>query len=143
MQQIFKYPLYPIDSQTVDLPVGFIPLCVQSQNGEPHLWLLVDAKRPVTTVKLRTYGTGHPIEEAEKLQYLGTYQMHDGALVFHVFIEHSNTQAGDGGRRAAMVKLSRALGHPGVVWATEGQDADAALIELAADRIIEGGTNGN
>lgn len=41
----------------------------------------------------------------------------------------------DGGMRAAMVKLSRALGHPMQVDAAEGQCIEAALIELAAQRI--------
>lgn len=37
--------------------------------------------------------------------------------------------------RAAMVKLSRALGHPGTVEAADGQSVEAALIELAATRL--------
>lgn len=39
------------------------------------------------------------------------------------------------GMRMALVKLSKALGHPPQVLARDGQCAEAALIELAAERL--------
>lgn len=42
---------------------------------------------------------------------------------------------GDGGMAQAMLRLSRALGHPATVQADDGQCVDAALIELAAQRL--------
>jgi len=44
-------------------------------------------------------------------------------------------QQGEDGMRAAMVKLSRALGHPNPVEAGPTQCVDAALIEMAAERL--------
>lgn len=47
----------------------------------------------------------------------------------------------DGGMRAAMIKLSRALGHPKEVEAGATQCIEAALIELAVERLTPGGSS--
>lgn len=85
MKRIFKYPLQTIDAQTVHLPRGAMSLCVQVQAG-PCVWALVDDTQPTEPRIVRVIGTGHPIPDADKLGYVGTYQLHGGALVFHVFI---------------------------------------------------------
>lgn len=36
-------------------------------------------------VTIRIFGTGHTIQDADRLEYIGTIQMCGGALVFHVF----------------------------------------------------------
>ncbi len=83
---IHKFPLIVTDSQELLLPRGFQPLCVQVQHGIPCLWALVDAGAEKAYFTFRTYGTGHPITEPENsLRYVGTYQLDDGRLVFHVF----------------------------------------------------------
>lgn len=93
--RIFKYPLQVTDVQYVSLPLHAKLLTVQVQNGIPCLWALVDSKhklkvnRPVFTI-----GTGNPaghVFETGKTdewpKYLSTYQLANGALVFHVFYQ--------------------------------------------------------
>lgn len=85
MKRIFKYPLETTDEQVIRIPRGAVPLCVQVQAG-PCLWALVDDTQPSESRTVRVIGTGHPIPDADRLGYVGTYQFHGGALVFHVFI---------------------------------------------------------
>lgn len=82
--KIFKYTIEP--DAYIEMPNGARILSVQVQNGVPVLWALVDPDAPLKRRDIRVYGTGHSIRlEVEDLEYLGTFQMHDGALVFHAF----------------------------------------------------------
>lgn len=85
MKTIFKYLLEVTDVQEIELPVGGKPLCVQVQNGMPWIWALVDDKNPKEAKAVRMYATGHNCEESIS-DYLGTFQLESGSLVFHVFI---------------------------------------------------------
>lgn len=84
MITIYKYPA-PVsaDRLTITLPEGAEILTVQVQNGEPHVWARVDNSRPPVARLFRWYGTGHASRLDAK--YIGTIQLHDGALVFHLF----------------------------------------------------------
>lgn len=57
------------------------------QYGKPQIWALVDPQSPVVMRAFRLAGTGHPIEErpGEKMQYINSFQIDGGALVFHLF----------------------------------------------------------
>lgn len=86
---VWKVPLLVTGRQTVALPAGARILTVQTQ-GVPYLseqlclWAVVDTGATLTTRTIEVFGTGHPIEEAER-EYIGTAQMNDGGLVWHVF----------------------------------------------------------
>lgn len=82
--RIFKYTLDVADTQQIEMPQGAKILSCQAQNNEPQLWVLVDDSAPIEARTFTMYGTGHPIEN-DPGRYVGTYQLHDGALVFHVF----------------------------------------------------------
>lgn len=85
---IWKFPLRIEDTQSVGIPEGGRILTVQMQGYCPCLWALVDPYAPVTRRSIRIFGTGHEINDAESLTYIGTFQMGDaplGSLVFHVF----------------------------------------------------------
>lgn len=86
---IHKYPLHGSSLQKVALPSGAQLLTVQVQGDEPMLWALVYPNvRGVEVRSIRVYGTGHPIDvEPVRLRYIATFQLHGGALVFHVFEE--------------------------------------------------------
>lgn len=84
MKTIWKWIL-PIDGM-ISAPIGAKVLDVQSQDGEPCLWLLVDPSGCKVDRKFTTYGTGHQVPD-DPGEYVGTYQLLDGALVFHVFEE--------------------------------------------------------
>lgn len=89
MKTIWKYPLRTTDAQAINMPAGAELLTIQVQNGEPCVWALVDPKAPGHFVTLSIYGTGHPVDTHG--EYVGTYQLGDGALVFHVFREPDQT----------------------------------------------------
>lgn len=83
-KRVWKYPL-PIDDEvSVEMPEGACPLTVQVQGGRPTLWALVDPDAVPTTRRFRIAGTGHPIG-ADVGAHVGTFQLADGGLVFHVF----------------------------------------------------------
>jgi len=86
MRTIWKYQFDTTDSFGLQIPEGAEILSVQVQHGKPCMWVLVDKDKPVVQRRFRVYGTGHPIE-AVGLTFLGTYQVCNGDLIFHVF-EH-------------------------------------------------------
>lgn len=83
-ERIFKYPLEVTDEQVVVMPAGAVILCVQLQGPTPCLWAIVNPDAPKTKRRIDTYGTGKTLAEAPGY-YIGTYQLHGGGLVFHVF----------------------------------------------------------
>lgn len=84
MQTIWKFPVSP--EMKVQLPADAVVLTIQAQFGEPQMWVLLDPDAPKVDRCFRAFGTGHPIESTLTVwNYVGTFQIHDGALVFHVF----------------------------------------------------------
>lgn len=86
MNTIWKYDLTLIDVQGVKMPFGAELLCVQMQGSAPCLWARVDPN-PDMKIEVRqivTHGTGQHVPKTTG-KYLGTYQLHGGTLVFHVF----------------------------------------------------------
>ncbi len=94
---IYKYPFPVTDHITIMMPAGAKILTVQTQqhgndsmnkDGEQGcIWALVAPDAIPGPREFRLVGTGHPIdpEEAEYLDYIGTFQMLEGKLVFHLF----------------------------------------------------------
>lgn len=85
MKTIYKYELSVEDEQIIEMPYLHQILSLQVQYGKPCIWVLVDLSvSTMENVKFVTYGTGHQVKpEIDK--YVGTYQLNDGLLVFHVF----------------------------------------------------------
>lgn len=81
---IHKYMLSPTDMQEVRMPKGAKILCVQTQRDVPCIWAEVDVHQPMETRVFTTIGTGHTFPPGV-LGYVGTYQIHNGRLVFHVY----------------------------------------------------------
>lgn len=85
---VWKYPLQfpPMagDVYVVPMPAGARVLTAQMQAGLLAIWALVDPTAEPEPRRFRVAGTGHPIEQ-EIAAYIGTFQLADGALVFHVF----------------------------------------------------------
>jgi hypothetical protein len=82
MKTIWKWTLQP--ETTINMPHGAKLLAVQEQRGEPQLWALVDPGAKTYPRTFRVYGTGHNLPD-DPGQYVGTFQIHNEALVFHVF----------------------------------------------------------
>ena len=85
MSVIYKYPLH-LPETVIEISYNFVPLCVQVQNGKPHVWFLhPDLDAPKEKIKFQVIGTGQ--EFTPLSSYLGTFQIYEGALIFHVFYE--------------------------------------------------------
>lgn len=84
MKSIWKFRLQVADEQIIEMPSNAVVLTVQIQQGAPCLWAMVDRDAPKAVRKFITHGTGHDVSEAAG-QYIGSYQLHNGGLVFHVF----------------------------------------------------------
>ena len=87
MQTIWKFPITkPGDIITIEMPEGSQVLTVQTQAGTPCLWAVVEDSF-VNNMESRQFaivGTGHPMPNGTD-RYIGTFQLHGGGLVFHVF----------------------------------------------------------
>ena len=92
--RIWKWTLEIADRQQLPMPKGAKLLTVQIQHGLAQLWALVDEKAPIIDRTIATYGTGNPLPDGYLGEYIGTYQISGGALVFHVFdIERADDAA--------------------------------------------------
>lgn len=80
---IYKYPLEITDRQVIDMPDGAKILTVQVQHEVPCVWAPVDPDVASVPRYFTIYGTGHPC--SAEGQYVGTFLVHGGALVFHIF----------------------------------------------------------
>lgn len=82
--KIWKWKLYPLDHQAIEMPAGAKLLDVQVQGAEVCLWALCDPDAPLELREIVTYGTGHSLPD-DPGEYVATFQLEDGVLVFHVF----------------------------------------------------------
>jgi len=82
--RIWKCKLKVTDEQVVELPDGAKFLDVQMQGEDCCIWTLCDETAPPKSRGIAIYGTGNPMPEYPG-EYIATFQMAGGALVFHVF----------------------------------------------------------
>jgi hypothetical protein len=89
VKTIHKYPLAVVDRQSISMPHDADVLAVHLQYGAPCLWALVDTQEPLEPRAFVIVGTGHDLSGNWACQgaYRGTFQLHDGAIVLHVFEE--------------------------------------------------------
>lgn len=89
-KRIFKYPIQIEDVQSIKLPIGAEILCVQTQRNEPFIWALVDPSSDADMIShtFELFGTGHEVIYGMGIErkYIGTFQLHDGNLIFHLFL---------------------------------------------------------
>lgn len=86
---IWKYDLNPNEGDQMscflEMPAQAKILTVQIQHGKPRLWALVDPNRSKELRRFQVVGTGHPFEPAPTAHHIGSFQMHEGTFIFHVF----------------------------------------------------------
>ncbi len=83
MNTVWKFKIPTADIFQISLPIGAVPLSVQVQLGEVVLWCFCNSENDTETRRFRLAGTGHPIKE--DVNYIGTFQLASGNLVFHLF----------------------------------------------------------
>lgn len=86
-KSIWKFELQTTGKQTIVVPANSEILTVQTQNERPCIWVLVDPAATKEQRCIEVFGTGHDVHYSKGVSrvYLGTYQLHGGSLVFHVF----------------------------------------------------------
>ncbi len=83
---IYKYPFEIAAEVILELPSLARILTVQVQKGTPCLWAVVHPAAESQKRVLRIYGTGLDIpENIATLAYIGSIQLADETLIFHVF----------------------------------------------------------
>lgn len=82
---IYKYPVPIRDDFKIEMPMGAQVLTVATQNGKPYIWVLVDNNVMEELHPFKLVGTGHPSNDVSGDRYIGTFQMQNGAIVFHLF----------------------------------------------------------
>lgn len=90
MKTIWKFPLDAKAINEIEMPAETEILTVQTQNETACMWALVDVtsfpKAKKEKRRFATFGTGHTIpENCKKENYIGSFQLQGGALIFHVF----------------------------------------------------------
>ena len=81
---IWKYTLEVTDTQNIPMPKGSKILSVQAQENRPCIWALVNPNKELEPRRFEMYSTGHPLT-FDSRDYLGTFQLDQEALVFHLF----------------------------------------------------------
>lgn len=81
---IWKYMLTP--DCTHNIPEDSKILDLNMQDGAPHLWVLVDPKKPLIKRRFVGYGTGEEMNDNHRV-YVGTFQLLSGRLIHYVFEE--------------------------------------------------------
>lgn len=84
MKAIWKYKLEALDEQDIEMPANARILYVGSQNGDMFIWVEVNVE--TTEMELRKiymHATGQNYMGHRR--YIGTVQMYNGELIFHVF----------------------------------------------------------
>ena len=86
MKAILKFEINQINSSAM-MPVGAKLLTAQGQKDTICVWAEVDTDAPSERVPFDVFGTGRIIPEGMGIdrEYVGTAQIHDGDLVFHVY----------------------------------------------------------
>lgn len=82
---VYKYPIPIDDDFALNLPKDARVLTVQTQKGEPFIWVLINPHATQTPRKFILAGIGHPIHRPDLLKYIGSFQLPQGSLVFHLF----------------------------------------------------------
>lgn len=90
MKTIWKYPI-PMGGFTLEMPANAHILTVQTQDGSPFLWAMVDTEAPTVERRFTVRGTGHGANGVLETAYIGTFQLLDGAFIGHLFEQHEAT----------------------------------------------------
>ncbi len=97
MKTIWKYNLEMKESPLriawkgiyeIQIPTGAEFLSVREQHGKPAIWFKVDTENPLVVRFFIIVGTGKQVQnvhEDMKLTFLGSFFLHNGSFVGHVF----------------------------------------------------------
>lgn len=81
---VWKFPFEVQDEFSLSMPRFSRILTVQMQGDQPCIWAAVEPSESRDERRFRILGTGRPTP-ISTLEYVGTFQMFAGALVWHLF----------------------------------------------------------
>lgn len=84
MKMIGKFPLLATRPVVIEMPFGAEVLSVQTQNEEAMVWAKIDTASPTIMRHFHVRATGEEFT-GEEGRFIGTFQMHGGSLVWHLF----------------------------------------------------------
>jgi len=89
-KSIWKFPLEVVDGMLINvikMPLDAEILCVQVQNEIPCMWAIVNIGNDLENRFFRVVATGEILQKEylDVREYIGTFQLNEGALVFHLF----------------------------------------------------------
>ena len=84
MKTVYKYELPTSGTVSFSMPRDSEILSLQVQHGTPCIWALVDTESAPCMRWFSVYGTGDEILSSTQ-KFIGTFQVSEGNLVFHVF----------------------------------------------------------
>ena len=84
-ETIYKFTFNSLGVADADIPADAVPLHVGVQRAGPCIWVRLNAEARCERRRFRMIGTGWPDAVQPDWPYVGTFMMHEGALVFHVF----------------------------------------------------------
>ena len=89
MKVVYKYPIDITDEQTLKIPLGSKILSVIEQHNKMVLYAIVSPGVEYTReIIIRIVGTGREIPfSLDDFKFMGGVKLHNGELVFHVFIK--------------------------------------------------------
>lgn len=82
---IWKFPIPNMGEFSLNMPMGAKMLTVQMQGNVPTIWAEVDPKAPTVDYGFAAHPTGGTPFDTTWAEYIDTFQMLDGALVFHLY----------------------------------------------------------
>lgn len=82
---VWKFTLPIEDTAVIDMPTGAEVLSVAAQHGDLQLWARVSTHARPEPRTFHVRGTGHPLLDAATGRFIGTVQMRNGTLVWHIF----------------------------------------------------------
>lgn len=86
---IWKFQFDIGDQFTLWIPIRAKIIHVGMQGLYPYIWAIVNPEAQNTKRIFRVYGTGEPIIDIEDWKHVGTFSMHDGAYIWHLFEQKS------------------------------------------------------
>jgi hypothetical protein len=81
---VYKYAIPIKELFELEMPQGAKILDLQLQFGEPVIWAAVDPSQPMVKRKFGLLGTGGAVN-FKLPKHVGTFQMHGGSTVLHLF----------------------------------------------------------
>ncbi len=87
-QKIYKYQLELRPCTLLKMPRGAKVIHLNVQNDIPCIWAIVDIRpdTPLVTRRFERVITGGTVFDVPpKFNYIGTYQLQNGELVYHLF----------------------------------------------------------